>query len=141
MTDAARASHRPAARWRKPVLVALFLALVGAFVWQQLPTAGYATDLSRVGQGRPALVLAYDSNFTSGMGVMELLNDIRDDYEERVQFLVAHLATPTARDFASRHGAADGTVLLFAGNGERIATLHQPQTAEELRRALAQALR
>ena len=119
----------------------LFLTLVAAVVWMQLPTAGYSTDLSRVGQGRPALVLAFDSNFTGGMGVMELMNDIRDDYEGRVHFLVAHLATPQAREFASRHGAADGTVLLFAGNGERIGTLHQPQSAEELRQALRPLLR
>lgn len=140
MTEPARSPARPAARWRKPLLVVLFLALVAAFVWKQLPTRGYATDLARIGQGRPALVLAYDANFTGGMAVMDMMNDIRDDYEDRVDFLVAHLATPQAREFAGRHGASDGVVLLFDGSGQRIAAL-RPQSAEELSEALGQALR
>lgn len=128
----------PRRRWLKPVAVTLFLAAVAAFVWQQLPSGAYPTDLSRIGQGRPAVVLAYDSNFSGGMSVMALMNEIRADHEPRVDFLVAHLGMADAREFAQRHGVVDGTVLLFAGDGRRVDALH-PQSAEQLREAIARA--
>jgi hypothetical protein len=139
MTDETPAS---AAAWRKArkfVLTTLVATAVGGFIWSQLPSGAYPTDLSRIGSGRPAVVLAQDGNYVGGMAVMELLNAIRGDYAERIDFLVAPLAVADAREFAGRHGAADGTVLLFDASGRRVRLLHQPQTTDELRQALAQA--
>jgi hypothetical protein len=120
-------------------LILLSLAGVGAFLWQALPRGAYPTDLSRVGAGRPVLVLAHDTNYVGSAEVMELMNGLRGDYAGRVDFLVAHLALADAQAFAARHAASDGTVLLFAADGRRVGVLHQPQSADELRRALAQA--
>ncbi len=125
--------------WLKWPVILLSLAAVGTFLWMALPGAGYPTDLSRVGAGRPVLVLAHDTNSVGSAEVMELMNGIRDDYEGRVDFLVAHLALPGAQAFAERYAARQGTVLLFAADGRRVGVLHMPETAEELRRALAQA--
>jgi hypothetical protein len=128
-------------RWLKWPLILLALAGVAAFLWQALPRGAYPTDLSRVGAGRPVLVLAHDTNYVGSATVMELMNGIRGDYAERVDFLVAHLAMADAQAFAERHAARDGTVLLFAADGRRVGVLHLPQSAsaDELRRALAQA--
>jgi hypothetical protein len=139
MTDPTPQPARPAARWFKWPLIALALAAVATYIWQQLPGAGYPTDLSRIGAGRPALVLAHDANYVSGTEVMALMNGLRGDYAERVDFLVAPLAMAEGRAFAARHAAHDGTVLLFAADGRRVGVLHQPRSAEELRQALAQA--
>jgi hypothetical protein len=132
-----RAGARP--KWQKFLLTLLVLAGVGGFIWSQLPSGSYPTDLSRIGGGRPALVLAQDSNYSGGMAVMELMNEIRGDYAERVEFLVAPLSMADAQAFAGRHAAADGTVLLFAGDGRRVGVLHYPRSAGELRQALSQA--
>lgn len=126
-------------RWLKWPLILLALATVGAFLWQALPRGAYATDLSRIGAGRPVLVLAHDSNYVGSAEVMALMNGIRGDYEGRVDFLVAHLAMADAQAFATRHAAHDGTVLLFAADGRRVGMVHMPQSTDELRRALAQA--
>ena len=126
-------------RWRKRLLHLVAWAALGGFIWSQLPGAAYPTDLSRIGAGRPAVVLAHDSNFAGGMAVMELLNTLRSDYDGEVEFLVAHLGMADAREFASHHSASDGTVLLFAADGRRVARLHQPQSSGELRHALDQA--
>jgi hypothetical protein len=67
------------------------------------------------------------------------MNVIRDDYAGEVEFLVAHLGMQDGQTFASRHAARDGSVMLFSAKGELVATLHQPQTADALRQALAQA--
>lgn len=138
MNDTSPAAvHR--ARWLKWPLILLALAGVGAFLWQALPGGAYPTDLSRVGAGRPVLVLAHDTNYVGSAEVMELMNGIRGDYDGRVDFLVAHLALADAQVFAERHAARDGTVLLFAADGRRVGVVHMPQNADELRRALAQA--
>ncbi len=125
--------------WIKWPLILLFLGAVSAFVWQQLPGAGYSTDLTRVGAGQPTLVLAQHGHYVGGAEVMELMNDIRADYAGRVEFLVAHLAMPDGQAFAERQAAHDGTVLLFDASGRRVALLHQPKSREELQSALAEA--
>lgn len=137
MNDTPSAARRP--RWLKWSLMLLALAGLGAFLWQALPRGAYPTDLSRIGAGRPTLVLAHDANYVGSASVMELMNRIRGDYAGRVDFLVAHLAMDDAQVFAARHAARDGTVLLFAADGRRVGVVHMPQNADELRRALAQA--
>lgn len=104
-----------------------------------MPKGSYPTDLSRIGQGQAVLVLALDSNYLGGAAVMDLLNDLRHDFADSVQFLVASLALPDGQAFAKQHQARDGTVVLFAANGRRVAMLHAPQTHDELRQALQQA--
>lgn len=138
MKNSPPSNNRPTAwsRWSKLMITLLVVASVGSVVWSQLPRGAYPTDLSRIGAGRPALVLAHDANYASGMAVMELMNAIRDDYAGQVEFLVAHLGMAEGQAFASLHAARDGTVLLFAGDGTRVSILNQPQTVGELRRAL-----
>ena len=133
-------SIAPMSRWRSRLLTILFIAGVGSFIWSKLPDGGYPTDLSQIGNGRPALVLAHDSNYAGGMAVMYLMNEIRHEYANRVDFLVAHLGLADGQEFARRYGARDGVVLLFTGDGRNVSVLHQPQKVDELRGALNQAL-
>ncbi len=126
-------------RWRRRFVTLLLTLAVGALIWSQLPSGSFPTDLTRVGTGRPAVVLTQDASYISGMEVMELMNEVREQHGAQVEFLVAHLGVPDGQRFAAQHGAADGTVLLFAGDGRRVGVLHQPRTVEELRAAIAQA--
>lgn len=122
--------------WQKPLMITLAIVLIGAAIWSQLPRGFYPTDLSLVGNGSPAMVLAYDPNYGGGIAAMELMNNIRSDYEDRVQFLVARFGVPEGRAFANRHRAIDGTILMFAGDGTRVHSLHLPESEEQLRHAL-----
>lgn len=136
------ATDPSAGRWPRRLkwpLILLGLIGVGALLWQALPGGAYPTDLSRVGAGRPVLVLAHDTNYVGGAEVMELMNGIRTDYAGRVDFLVAHLAMADAQAFAARHAASDGTVLFFAADGRRVGVLYKPKSADELRSAMTQA--
>jgi len=126
-------------RWPRRLVILLLALAVGALIWSQLPSGSYSTDLTRIGKGLPAVVLTRDDNYVGGMAVMEMMNVVREQHGAQIDFLVAHLGYPDAQRFAVQQGAADGTVLLFAGDGRRVGVLHLPQTVEELRGAIVQA--
>lgn len=131
---------KPFSGWTKFLITLLIIGGVGGFIWTQLPSGAYPTDLSRIGSGQPTLVLAYDMNYAGGMEVMELMNEIRADYAGKVDFLVAHLGMADGRAFAEKHGASDGTVMLFSGDGTPGGKLYHPESIEVLRQALNDAL-
>ncbi len=135
-----RTLPKPLSGWTRFLITLLIIGGVSSFIWTQLPGGAYPTDLSRIGSGQPTLVLAYDMNYAGGMAVMELLNEIRDDYDGKVDFLVAHLGMPDGQAFADKHGASDGTVLLFTSDGKPGGKLYQPQSVDALRQALNDAL-
>jgi len=122
--------------WRKRLMYAVFFTVLAALIFGLLPRGAYSTDLSRIGDGRPALVLAYDLNSSGGMEVMKLMDALRDEYAERVEFLVADLGTPEGFQFAQRHRAINGTVMLYSGEGSHVRTIHLPPDIETLRLSL-----
>lgn len=124
----------------KAFIYVVIIALVGLLIWSQLPRGPYSTDLTRIGQGRPALVLAYDIQSMGGAEVMGLMDDLRADYEDRIHFLVAPLGAPHGRAFGDHHDAVNGTVVLFAASGAAVHRVELPPNAGVLRRALDQLL-
>lgn len=126
-------------RWGTRLGYLVFFVAMGAFIWSQLPRGAYPTDLSRIGAGQPALVLAYDISSMGGMEAMRLLDSLRDEYSSRVAFLVADLGVPEGQALAQRHSAASGTVMTFASNGDHLRTLHYPMTSAMLREAMDSA--
>lgn len=117
----------------------IYLAITGfvlALVWSQLPRSPYSTDLARIGQGQPALVLAYDIQSMGGMAVMAMMDDLRGEYAERVHFLVAPLGAPNGHAFGQRFDAINGTVVLFSASGAAVSTVHWPENTAALQKAL-----
>ncbi len=134
------APHKSLSRRGKWLIYLAIFGAIGALIWSQLPRGAYPTDLTRVGKGRPALVLAYDINSMGGMSVMGLLDVLRGEYADRVEFLVADLGVPDGRDFAQRHDAINGTVMLYSADGSHMRTIHLPLNTEILRHALEQVV-
>lgn len=117
----------------------IYMAVVGgvlALVWSQLPRSPYSTDLARIGQGQPALVLAYDIQSMGGMAVMAMMDDLRGEYAERITFLVAPLGAPHGQAFGDRFGVTNGSVVLFSARGTAVGTAHLPANTAELQQAL-----
>jgi len=131
-------SARPAGlpRYAKALITLAIVAVVGLLVWRALPAGPYSTELQRIGQGRPALVLAYDIQSMGGMEVMAMMDTLRPQYEDRIEFLVAPLGAPHGRAFGERHNAVNGTVVLFAGSGQPVRTIHLPASTADLKQAL-----
>ena len=127
-------------RWGKRLIYLFLFGAMTALILSQLPSGSYSTELSRVGKGRPALVLAYDINSAGGMEVMKLMDALRDEYADRVEFLIADLGTPQGKQFANRHNGINGTVMFYSAKGTYVRTIHVPPNTEMLRSGLDDAL-
>jgi hypothetical protein len=130
-----RPTPAPRPRWLK---TGVWLAVVlgaAAVLWAALPKDAYDTDLTRIGAGIPALVITHDAMYMGGMAAKEVVGALRDDYAERVAFLVADVNTPAGMDLAHAHGVHDGVVLLFGPDGTHRATL-VPEEPDALRRII-----
>jgi len=123
-------------RLRKWLIYTAITVGVLALVWSQLPRSPYSTDLSRVGQGQPAMVLAYDIQSMGGMAVMGMMDDLRGEYADRIAFLVAPLGAPQGEAFGRRFNLDNGSVVLFSTGGEVVNTVHLPPDTAALKLAL-----
>ena len=134
-------TKRPSAvpGWAKIVITLVVIVGAAALIRTQLPRGAFPTDLSRIGQGTPAIVVARDISFVAGYEVMDLLGQMRPEYAERVEFLAVNLGNPEGRQFAQRHGMRDGSVVLFSGDGTRVGAVHTPRTEREVRELLQAA--
>lgn len=126
-----------------PKLVKLSIALIstgliGWVMWTYLGVKPISTDLTVIGQGKPVVVLVYESYAPAGMEAMERLNRVRSDYEPDIKFRVAHIGTPEGDLFVRRHEAFDGVMVLFDALGEVVRVTMVPQPVELLREELAQ---
>jgi len=134
-------TKRPSAvpGWAKVLMTVAVIVGAGALIFTQLPRDVFSTDLSRIGQGTPALVVARDIRYVAGAEVMDLLNSMRPEFSDRVEFLAVNLGNPQGDGFVRQHGMEDGMVVLFSGNGTRIGALGRPATQQELRQLLGAA--
>lgn len=127
-------------RVAKPLITLACLAIVATVLWQMLPKAAFSSDISQVGQGKPALVMLRDVGVMGGERVLEQMLEIYPEFEQNVLFLVVHTGIPAGVDFAAEHGVTDGQLVLFSGEGNVIGRSDRTGSAEALRRFVSNSL-
>jgi len=116
----------------KNFVIGLFIISGFAILaWKLLPSA-FSTDLDRVGQGKPAIVLIYDMENGSSLDLMKGYNAIRHDYEHWVEFLVADVESPKGDAFIRAHKATPGSAIYYSADGEKIMVLYGSQDEDVL---------
>lgn len=108
----------------------LLLALAG-LAWQLLPR-GFETDLSRIGTGQQALVLAHDHQRVDSVELMESLSELRERHPDLALYMVADLNTPRGRRFAENHDLDPATLVLFDRRGSPVARLRGTKSVSEI---------
>jgi len=78
---------------------------------------GFSHDTSIIGKGSNVVVLAHDKNTIYSLNLMGMLNDVRDDYAGRVEFLVVDSGSSDDRVFILKERAGPGELLLFGKDG------------------------
>lgn len=114
-------------------LTLVVLGVLAAAVWWLLPQP-YPADLSRIGQGRPALVMVFDPELVVSGDQAAELDAARDSLEPHMEVLVANAGRPDAGRLIARYDARPGMLLRFDAEGELIERLSPVVPAERLRR-------
>ena len=99
-----------------------------------------STDLSVIGQGKPALVLAYENYSPAGGEALNRLRQVKSDYDSRLDFVVADLGTPQGLAFANRYQLSDGQAIFLKQDGKPLKVTSIPADERELRRRLESKL-
>jgi hypothetical protein len=124
------------ARYTRLIVIFTICAILVAVV--MLLPKGFSDDMSKIGQGTNVVVLTHNKNSVQSMELMELLNTVRSDYEEMVEFLVVDIDTREGQAFIRREGVSFGAsvLVLFDGDGARKGILAGSVSEKELRSAL-----
>lgn len=124
----------------KWLITVLILVSATVLIFTQLPRNIYSTDLSTIGQGKPALVIIRDVSFVLGAEVMEYVAPLREEWGETLLFLVAHQGYPEGVRLAARLQVRDGALVLFDGDGLLMQVLHTPRSTQQIREFLREHL-
>ncbi|WP_426416342.1 hypothetical protein [Aestuariirhabdus sp. LZHN29] len=123
-----RYSQQGSSRATNLVLI-LFVCFILAAAVMLLPK-GFSDDLSKIGQGSAVVVLTHDKNTVGGIETMDLLNRIRPDFEQSVEFLVVDVNTPKGRAFSRQQKVGTTVLVLFGPDGTRRGAL-DPSIGEQ----------
>ena len=96
-------------------------------------------DLSRLGQGVPAVVQVHDPQCPTCTALQRQTRRALSEFDDdQLLYLVADIKTEQGLVFAGRFGVPHVTLLLFDGQGELVETLQGLRQAPELRTAFEQ---
>ena len=121
------------------LIIILAVCLILAAAVMLLPK-GFSDDVSKIGQGSVVLVLTHDKNTVGGMLAMDMLNKVRSDYENRVEFLAVDVNTVLGRAFIRQQGVDSIVLVLFGRDGSKQSVLNAGIGEKELRVALDDVL-
>lgn len=96
-----------------PRLVTFAFVLAVATIAISLLPRGFSEDTSLIGKGTNVLLLVHDSNILQSADTMAAMNEIRDEYAGRLEFIVADIQTPPGKAFADRNGFQPVALVFF----------------------------
>jgi hypothetical protein len=119
--------------------IAVIVVLLGIAVYM-LPK-GFNDDLAMIGRGSNVVVLIQNKGAQQSMDLVNLLNDVRDDYEGKVIFLIADSDTPEGKAFAQQQQLDSSVLVFFAPDGTRLNVIDNKTDERGLRTALDNTFR
>jgi hypothetical protein len=102
------------------LLIFIVLLALAAFALTLMPQ-GFDTDVSQVGQGRPAAVLVHDHGLVRSTELMDALGAVRAEFEPDKLFIVADVHHPRGQAFVEAHGLPRVALVLFDADGALVA--------------------
>ena len=125
--------------WSK-LLTILVLVVVGGVAVSLLPK-GYSQDISLIGKGERVVVLFHDPFTVDSQQNMDMVNDIRGEYEGRIKFVVADGKVEQGIKFTELYGVNSTAFVLFEANGERVNTIYGRHEPDEVRKFINQSFK
>ena len=108
------------ARVRNWGVIGVLAAGVGWYMIDDVTATIAEHDLSRIGNGSPAIVQIHDPQCSRCRSLQRETRRALSTLDDgAIQYLVANIRTSKGSDFASSHLVSHVTLLLFDGNGKR----------------------
>lgn len=120
---------------------AVILGLGGWYVVSRIGASIDEHDLSRLGNGIPAVVQIHDRQCASCLVLeREVRKALGHFSEDEIQYLVVNMSQPQGRRFADLHRVGVTTLLFFDGRGRRRSSVSGVFDEATLKRAFEQVI-
>ncbi len=115
--------------------VLFFIIGISAFLAAavMLLPKGFSDDLSKIGKGMAAVVLTHDKSSMRSLELMTLLNKVRSDYADKVEFFVVTINSREGQIFRQRQNVGSIVLIFFSPNGTKESTLDSNMSEMDLR--------
>lgn len=109
---------------------------LGGFGWFMVEEATamiQESDLTRIGNGIPAVVQIHDPQCPKCVALQRETRDALETFDEgQLQYLVANIRNSAGQDLASAHGVGHVTLLMFDGRGRKRQVISGPNESSYL---------
>ena len=106
---------------------------VGWYLIDEVCATTRENDLTRIGNGIPAVVQIHDPECPRCRALQKEARDAMSGFNENeLQYLVANIRLTKGRQLATKHGVGHITLLLFDGKGNRRGVLVGQNTSDYL---------
>jgi len=92
--------------------IAILISLAVLF----LPS-GFSNDIAKIGKGSKIAVFAYNNGTTNSMDMMNLMEQLRSSYSDKVEFLAVSISAPIGKKFLTDYGVQQSNLVLFGEDG------------------------
>lgn len=106
---------------------------MGWFFIDEVCATTRENDLTRIGNGIPAVVQIHDPECPRCRALQKEVRDAMSNFKENeLQYLVANIRLAKGRQLAIKHRVGHVTLLLFDGKGNRRGILAGPNSSDYL---------
>ncbi|GAB5449272.1 hypothetical protein [Gymnodinialimonas sp.] len=122
---------------RNAAIAVPVVGVAGYFTAQRVQASICELDLSKIGDGTPAVVQVHDPQCSLCVTLQrQTRRALRAYGDDSHHFLVANIATTQGEFFARRHGVGNVTLVLLDGAGQQTGVVRGPISSEALSDAL-----
>lgn len=121
---------------KRSAIGSIFLAIFAGVLFfnSQITKADY--DISVIGNGTPAVVQIHDPNCRLCRQLKNNLDDVKGEFQERINFRTVNIASNEGRKFARQHNVPHVTLLFFDARGKRVNVIQGVTPAKDIHAAL-----
>ena len=121
------------------IITSVLILLAAGWLWYDIDHEN--SDLSTIGQGGNVVVQVHDPGWSACRELKRVVNSLKQEYENRIHFLLIDINTSEGRSFAQLHEVGKVTLVFFNPEGKRIAILTGVQKQKFLRVAFDRAFK
>jgi len=123
----------------KRISIPIFLVFGVVITIWFIQSQAFSSDPSRIGQGKPAAVLLYESSSHDlSANLKHGYKELREKYQDQIEMLVINTLSPNGIHFGQQSNATAGTILYYDAKGKKIAQIKGSKSVDDLEASFKQ---